>query len=108
MVSMRGRAISIPALKKTSKIKKVVLEFPVVVCNSFEKLYQVGFDVETDPEVIAENFQLEVKYAYVDRAGNNLEEYFLLDFVEISQLEKYCDVIKEDINAAAYLGLDLW
>jgi hypothetical protein len=106
MVSMSGREISIPELKKFPGSNKVLLEFPVVVCSSFDKLYQVGFDKESSPEKITDNFQLEVIYAYTDRGSNSREEYFLIDMVEMSQLGKYYELLEKDIKAAAHLGFN--
>jgi hypothetical protein len=35
--------LSIPVLKQSQKRPRVILEFPVVVCSSFEKIYSVDF-----------------------------------------------------------------
>jgi hypothetical protein len=67
MVSMRGQPISVPALKKSQRSPRAVIEFPVVVCSSFDQIYSVDFYAESQPESIKDNFQLEVRYAYIDR-----------------------------------------
>ena len=79
------------------------MEFPVVVCSSFDKIYSVDFYTESQPESIKDNFQLEVRYAYIDRRNNQRDEYFLLDFVEFSQLEKFAEAIDKDAKVAAFL-----
>jgi hypothetical protein len=104
MVSMRGQQVSIPKLKKSSRKSCTIIEFPVVVCSSFEKMYSVDFYTESDPEAIKDNFQLEVRYAYIDRLGNKRNEYFLLDFVEFAQLEKYSMAIDEDAKYAEFFA----
>lgn len=80
----------------------MLIEFPVVVCSSFDSIYSVDFYAESEPERVAENFQLEVRYAYIDRNENRRDEYFLLDFVEFSQLEKFAKTIDEDAKLAVF------
>ena len=104
MVSMRRQSVSVPVLKETGRSPKVVLEFPVVVCSSFDQMYSVDFNAESQPESIKDNFQLEVRYAYIDSNSMQRNDYFLLDFVEFSQLEKFAQAIDEDAKAAAYLA----
>jgi hypothetical protein len=97
MVSMRGRRPSIPGLDK-SRIPTHILEFPVVVCSSFTSMYGVDFYEDSAPTQIADNFQLEVRYAYIDSAKNSRNDYFLLDFVEFDKLEKFIKLIEHDAN----------
>lgn len=104
MVSMIGRPVTVPALKKSRRSPRAVIEFPVVVCSSFDQIYSVDFYKESKPESIKDNFQLEVRYAYIDRNNNQRDDYFLLDFVEFSQLEKFAEAIDEDARAAAFLA----
>ena len=104
MVSMIGRPVSVPALKKSRRNLRVVIEFPVVVCSSFDQIYSVDFYKESQPESIKDNFQLEVRYAYIDRHNNQRDDYFLLDFVEFNQLEKFAEAIDEDANVAAFFA----
>jgi hypothetical protein len=100
MVSMTGRPVSVPVLKKCRRGPRAVIEFPVVVCSSFDQIYSVDFYTESQPESIKDNFQLEVRYAYIDRQNNQRDDYFLLDFVEFNQLEKFAQAIDEDAKAA--------
>jgi hypothetical protein len=104
MVSMRGQPVSVPALKKSQRSPRAVIEFPVVVCSSFDQIYYVDFYKESQPELIKDNFQLEVRYAYFDRHNKQRDDYFLLDFVEYSQLEKFAEVIDEDAKVAAFFA----
>ncbi|KAB2833204.1 MAG: hypothetical protein F9K48_08930 [Candidatus Brocadia sp.] len=103
MVSMRGQPVSIPELKNSRWSPKALIEFPVVVSNSFDQIYSVDFYTESQPELIKDNFQLEIRYAYFDRHNNQRDDYFLLDFVEYSQLEKFAKAIDEDAKVAAFL-----
>ena len=101
MVSMGGPPVLTPVLKNSKKGPRVLLEFPVVACSSFDKLYSLDFFTDSQPEMIKDNFQLEVRYAYIDRRNNQRDDYFLLDFVEFSQLEKLAEAIDEDAKVAA-------
>ena len=104
MVSMRGQPVSVPGLKKSRRSPRAVIEFPVVVCSSFDKIYSVDFYTESQPESIKDNFQLEVRYAYIDRQNNQRDDYFLLDFVEFNQLEKFAEAIDQDAKVAAFFA----
>ena len=104
MVSMTGRPVSVPTLKKSQRSPRAVIEFPVVVCSSFDQIYSVDFYTESQPESIKDNFQLEVRYAYIDRHNNQRDDYFLLDFVEFNQLEKFAEAIDEDAKVAAFFA----
>lgn len=102
LVSMRGQRTSIPKLKYSTGYPNCILEFPVVVCSSFESIYAVDFYSESTPKRVVDNFQLEVSYAFVDGSGALRNEYFLLDFVELSQIEDLTKKIEEDLNVAAF------
>lgn len=104
MVSMIGRPVSIPALKESRRTPRAVIEFPVVVCSSFDQIYSVDFYTESQPELIKDNFQLEVRYAYIDRHNNQRDDFFLLDFVEFNQLNQFADAIDEDAKVAAFFA----
>ena len=104
MTSMSDRPISIPSLKKKQESPLATIEFPVVVCSSFDQIYSVDFHSDSKPEPVVENFQLEVRYAYIDGRNNQRDDYFLLDFVEFSQLEKFSEVISEDAGTAAFFA----
>lgn len=104
MVSMTGRPVSVPALKKSGRSPRAVIEFPVVVCSFFDQIYSIDFYTESQPESIKDNFQLEVRYAYIDRQNNQRDDYFLLDFVEFNQLEKFAEAIDKDAKTAAFFA----
>lgn len=104
MVSMCGLPVSIPQFKTDRKEAKAVVEFPVVVCNSFADVYSVDFYNDSEPELISKNFQIEVQYAYVDSKGKRQSDYFLLDVVEFDKLGDYIQAIGEDALAAVALA----
>jgi hypothetical protein len=106
MVSMRSQPISLKSVRKSPHSPKGIMDLPVVICSSFEKLYSVGFYSEPEPKQIEKNFQLEVRYAYMDRQAQHRDDYFLLDFVAFEKLEEFMKGIDEGASAAAFLASD--
>jgi hypothetical protein len=47
---------------------------------------------------------MELNYAYVDRSGQQRDDYFLLDFVEFSQLGEFAAAIYEDVKTAGFFA----
>ena len=103
-VSMRTKSSAHPELQKRAQGQIVLLDYPVIVCNSFSRLYSVDFFAESEPSSISDNFQIEVQYAYQDRSNRELDEYFLVDVVEFEQLEKFVTDLEQGTNAAVYLA----
>jgi len=106
MTSMRGQSVTIPSVRKSSQHPVTVLECPVVVCSSFDRIFSVDFYADSEPQPIQENFQLEVSYAYIDRNECQRNDYFLLDFVAFDKLTEFGKVINDDAIAAAVLASD--
>ena len=102
MVSMRGKPVSVPKIKTSQMTPRIVIEFPVVVCSSFNQIYSVDFYTESQPMPIKDNFQLEVRYAYIDKHDKQRNDYFLLDFVEFDQLGKFAEAIDGDAKVAVF------
>lgn len=103
MVSMRDKPVSIPSLKESQRHPKALIEFPVVVCSSFDKIYKVDFDSDSQPEPVRENFQLEVRYAYIDRHQKHKDDFFILDFIDFNKFREFSEVIEEDAKTAVFL-----
>lgn len=78
---------SILEVKKPGRYQDhAILNYPVVVCSSFDSFYKIDVTQQKKPELIKENFLLEVNYAYVDQKKSNQNEYFLIDFVNLGTL----------------------
>jgi len=105
MVAMRGQAVSIPSIKHAQEAPSPVIEFPMVVCSSFDQMYEVDFFSDSEPGSIENNFQLEVRYAYID-GKTQRNDYFLIDFVEFGQLDHFEDSIDNDARIAAFFESD--
>lgn len=106
MTSMRGQPLTIPSVRNSWQYPIAVLEYPVVVCNSFDRIFSVDFFADSEPEPIQDNFQLEVSYAYIDRNETHHNDYFLLDFVSFDKLTEFGEAIDIDGKAAASLAND--
>lgn len=79
---------------------RMSLDFPVVVCNSFSKVYAADFGGVAPVMQVQDNFQLEVEYAYVDVSGRSRDELFLLDIVEFDRLDNFVAAIGRDAQLA--------
>jgi hypothetical protein len=74
------------------------IKYPVILCNSFEKLYMVDQQNSNSYNKINQIFQLEVNYAYIDQTGRGRSEYFLIDVVSFDLIKNYFDIITQDVN----------
>ncbi len=83
--------------------ERAYLKFPVIICNSFDNLFQVDMSREDDPVQIEENFQLEVNYAYTDNGGGSHNEYFLIDVVDFGRVNTFLTLVENDANHAGML-----
>jgi hypothetical protein len=103
-VAMKSKSPAHPLMQKRAWGTVVTLDYPVVVCSSFADLYAADFLKESEPVPIRENVQMEVQYAFLDNAGKQRDDYFLLDFVEFNQLAAYEADLSAGAKAAAYLA----
>ena len=92
----RGSIIRLPKGEGDDIVKTV--NYPVIVCNSFENLYRVEIDTDADPSNINENFQLEVNYAYMTPNGSNINEYFLIDILDFHLFDNFLKKIEADVK----------
>lgn len=70
-----------------------VLNYPVIICSSFDKFHRTDFCQSTAREV-KNNFLTEVNYAYNDQVSHTArEEYFLVDVVNFKDLESFTKTI---------------
>jgi len=103
MISMRDHPISAPIPEEQpNKVIGKPINFPVVVCSSFDQMFSVDFYGDSQASSLDQNFQLEVRYAYIDKKQKPQDEYFLLDFVEFQQLQDFCDAIEKDVGIAEW------
>lgn len=103
-VAMRGNLFSLRTTPDDGSRRQTLLEYPVVVCSSFDQLYEVDFLGRSPGGPVGDNFELEVQYAYTDRGGSHRTDYFLIDIVAYDRLEAFASAIDTDARSAAYLA----
>ncbi|OGD62588.1 hypothetical protein A2160_06150 [Candidatus Beckwithbacteria bacterium RBG_13_42_9] len=89
----RNRRINFSEDSSDLRVLKTI-NYPVVICNNFTKLYKTDFN-NTAPSNITEEFVLEINYAYLDSNRRSVNEYFLIDIVDFSMLDKFLKSIKD-------------
>lgn len=75
------------------------VEYPIIVCNSFNKFFGVDIDDSQEPEEIKDNFQLEVNYAYLDYQKKQKNEYFLIDVIDFTKINEFLNVLDQDFKS---------
>lgn len=87
-----------------SKQRKVfgTVTYPIIVCNSFEKLYKVDTLslVDEPPQKILDSFQFEVNYAYSSSGGDRkmTSEYFLVDVIDFSRFDSVLEMFNKELG----------
>jgi len=77
------------------------LLYPVIVCSSFSNFFRTNVQDAAEPHVIADNFLLELDYAYLHaRTGQRQRDFFLIDMVEFNQLETFVTQLETEVQAA--------
>lgn len=105
MIYHRGKGSIIKLPNSQSDYIRATIDYPVIVCNNFENLYRVDIDTEPAPTKINDNFQLEINYAYMNSAGKNADEYFLIDIVSFDLFDIYLSKLESDAkNFNVFLG----
>lgn len=96
---------STPQLARESSYDpfQIYLDYQVIVCNSFEKMYAVDFDVPGDAEVISQPFILDVQYAFQGKGGARSEN-LLIDVVDFASLPAFTEMIGEDATIAGHFA----
>lgn len=98
MVYHRATDSIIPeAVSKGHNILETI-EYPLIVCNNFDNFLRTDVGSAEDPFLITDNFQLEVNYAYMDSGREQKSEYFLIDVIDYNKLDKYLEVINNDVK----------
>lgn len=95
MVYLRKRDAVIKGIPILAEI-----ELPVILCNSFENFYRIEMENPDDtPQMLIENFLLEVNYAYLNSRDQQTNEYFLLDIVDFKKIDSFLNMLESDIDA---------
>jgi len=99
MVYLRHRKSIIPEPRNRNNDILATIEIPVILCNSFEKFHRVEIEDSSTPDVIHDNFQLEVNYAYLDQSKNHRNEFFLIDIVDFNNINAFLALLEADVDA---------
>jgi len=78
-----------PIHQKTYLKKSCIINYPIILCNSFDNFYRVDKGAKEGYSAIDSSFQLEVNYAYLDKDKNNRNEYFIIDIVDFRKFGKF-------------------
>lgn len=75
------------------------LKYPLIVCNDFNNFFKVNSNDKKGYSEICDNFQLEVNYAYIDRRGEAINEYFIIDIIDFKKFNQFLEELeKTDIS----------
>jgi hypothetical protein len=88
--------------KRMLENKRIVetVSFPVIICNNFNNFFRVDGRIPGNIEEIKENFHLEVHYAYIQRDGKDMNEYFLIDVISFENIEDFLtDLFENSIES---------
>ncbi len=77
----------------------IAVEYPIIIFNSFNKVFQVDMMVHDKPKGVDDNFQLEVNYVYLDKDKTSINEYFLIDIVDFTRVDSFLKILEEDKKA---------
>ena len=102
-VAFRSRAPSPQSLQGQLRGRIVLIEFPVIVCSSFQNIYSADFLGQGPTEAVQTPFQLEVRYAHDGATGSHKNEYFLIDIASYDTLPVLMSAIAQDVDAAIVL-----
>jgi hypothetical protein len=102
MVSLRAHPLRHPSVLKRGSCR-AILEYPIVVCSSFNKVFKIDFYGYAENKPVEGNFQLEVQYVYTEKTGEPCNQYFLIDIVSEDKLDDFHAAITADAEAAAHL-----
>lgn len=103
MVYHRDSESIIPEVNDRPQYILHTVEFPLIVCNSFEKFVQTDIKSFDDPKKITENFQLEVNYAYMNLNKKTVSEFFLIDVIDFNKLDDFLKVIDHDVKSITHV-----
>ncbi len=102
MISYSGSGSLLPSgfNQLRNDMIKTTLRYPLIITDSFGKLYRHDVIKKGDPEEISENFEIETQYAYFDHSKKQRKEYFLIDVCNLDTLKRYLEMIeKSDLGA---------
>ncbi len=103
MVYNRGGGSIIPTNRNEYRVPvNRVIELPVLLCNSFENFYCTEMENSKEPIQVANNFLLEINYAYMDMQQRHRNEFFLIDVVSFDLIDFFLGQIDSDVDVIRF------
>ncbi len=103
LVSNRWGNSIIPEGAKGNPEIFLTVEYPVILCNSFDNFHMVTIDDQSRPSRIQNNFQLEVNYAYRNSNSKHVNDYFLIDVINFDLLKDFLGWVESDSSRLGYM-----
>jgi hypothetical protein len=104
LIALRPTA-PVTRVNATGTTHELVVNYPVIVCNSFDRIFAVDMEAESDPTRVTDEFLLEVNYAS-NSSGRSVSEFFLVDVVPFDRLSIFLGQIHRDVDAMRVPVLD--
>ena len=83
---------------RTMNVEQTIINYPLILCNNFNKFYKVDSGKDEGCSKINDNFQLEVNYAYLNEDRTSKNEYFLIDVIDFEKFDLFLkELEKKDI-----------
>jgi hypothetical protein len=95
---IQGRSMK-PLTESSAGGAALTLDYPLILCSSFQHFFRTEVENGPDPTPIDGNFLLEVNYAYLNRNGHTIREYFLADVVEFARFDAFEAAIEREMKA---------
>lgn len=84
--------------KATEVEAAITCRYPVIVCSSFDRFRRTDLH-GADPAPIADNFLMEVNYAFTNPANRPLRKYALIDVVSQTLLDQFLEDLEKEADA---------
>lgn len=73
-----------------------VVDFPIILVDSFKNLVRRDYDVQSGYREINEAFQMEINYSFPNRDGKYRSKYFLIDVVSEGGLSAFLQSMEDN------------
>lgn len=78
---------------------KATVQYPVIICNTFDKFFRTSIRGDEPPRPQRSNFQIELHYAYLTQAAKPVSEYFLIDVVSFETLPRFMQMLDHELES---------
>lgn len=103
LIYYRNSTSIIPNSNKVCPNILTSINYPIILFNTFNKVFHLDMAGQKDLSIVEDNFQVEVNYAYLNQSKNSVNEYFLIDIVDFNRFDNFFSIIKADNDAISVL-----